>query len=191
MTKSRAGRKRKPGRREPNGKLSRRVDDKQARRSIDEQAAMQVGKEARQRVFGVSAADSASDQAGTVCGRLCLTGEITGDQLEAAKAFAATYSSYQRAMNSPRPPKAVEIGGITGGGSLNDITPERHTKALKQWDAAKRALVEANIYHRGSIYAACDYFALRDEMHLHMLGDLRVGLNALARHYGLVARRAA
>lgn len=184
-------RKRKTGKREPNGKLSRRVVDKQARRSIDEQSAMQVAKEARQRVFGVSEADSATDRAGTVCGRLCLTGEITGDQLEAAKAFAATYSAYQRAMNSPRPPKAVEIGGITGGGALNDITPEQHTKALKQWDAAKRALVEANMYHHGSIYAACDYLALRDELHLHMLGDLRVGLNALARHYGLVARRAA
>jgi hypothetical protein len=188
---ARGGKKRRTGKREPNGKLSRRIVDKQARRSIDEQSTMQVAKEARQRVFGVSEADSATELAGTVCGRLFLAREITQQQLDAAKAFAETYATYQRAMNSPRPPKAVEIGGITGGGALRDISPEQHVKAKERWDAAVKVLVEANHYHPGSIYAACDYLALRDELHPHMVGDFRVGMNSLARHYGLVARRAA
>src|SRR4051812_34351165 len=130
MTK---GHKRKPGKREPNGKPSRRNADKQARRTIDEQTAMQVAKEARQRVFGVSEGDSATELAGTVCGRLLLGREITQSQMDAAKAFAETYAIYQRAIDAPRPPKAVEIGAATGRGAMFDVTREQFVRALKQW----------------------------------------------------------
>jgi len=192
MGKTARGRKRKTGKREPNGKLSRRTSERQARRTVDEQAAMHVAKEARQRVFGISVEASGTELAGTVCGRLLLQGSLTQQQMDAAKAFADTYAGYQRAMDSPRPPKAVEIGGATGRGSLLDVSPEQAKLARKRWDAAVRVLVEANMYHRAAtLYAAADYLVLRDEMHGHMVGDLRLALNALARHYGLVARRAA
>lgn len=182
------GRKRKQGKREPNGKLSRRKDDKQARRTIDEQASMQVAREARQRVFGVSAEDSATELAGTVCGRLRLIRSITGAQHEAAKAFASTYAAYQRALNSPRPPKAVEIGAATGGGNAIDISPEQHAKALNDWDRVTTLLSRANGYHRGAtLYAACDYLVLRDELHIHLVPDLHIALDYLVRHYGLQA----
>lgn len=188
----RGGRKRKAGKREPNGKLSRRKDERQARRSIDEQANMAVGKEARVRVHGVPAEHAGTDLAGTVCGRLVLQGSISPDHHEAAKAFAATYARYQRAIGSPRQPKAVEIGAATGGGSETDMTPEQCDKARRQWEDAVRALQEANAQHRSAtIFAACDYLVLRDEYHPHLFGDLRLGLNALARHYGLEARTAA
>lgn len=185
MTK---GRKRKPGPRSKNGRLSNRAVDRQAMRSIDEQQAMQVAKEARQRLFGLSVEQSATERAGTVCGRLALQGSITTRQLEAAKAFARTYADYQWAMNSPRPPKAVEIGAATGRGGGLDISPEQHRKAIAAWDSVRRSLVEANSEYRGAnLIAACDYLVLRDEMHGHMIGDLRLALNALVRHYGLMA----
>jgi hypothetical protein len=188
MGRQRAGRKRKPGKREPNGKLSRRVDDKQARRTIDEQAAMQVGKEARQRVFKVSAEDSATELAGTVCGRLRLIRSITVAQHEAAKAFAATYQAYQRALNSPRSPKAVEIGAATGRGEGIDLTPEQHARALYEWDKVTRLLSLANGIHRHTtLYAACDYLILRDELHEHLVPDLHIALDYLVSHYGLRA----
>ncbi|MDB6035996.1 MAG: hypothetical protein JWM16_6334 [Verrucomicrobiales bacterium] len=181
-------RKRKTGKREPNGKLSRRVVDKQARRSIDEQSAMQVAKEARQRQFGVPAEASGTDRAGTVVGRLAMKGTLTTAQLEAAKAFATSYSKYQRALNSPRPPKAVEIGGATGRGDASDISPEQHVKALREWDAAKMCLSEANGFHRhATLYVACDYLVIRDELQEHLVGDLKLALNALVHFYGLNA----
>lgn len=149
---------------------------------------MQVAKEARQRVFGLSAEQSATERAGTVCGRLALQGTITTRQLEASKAYASTYAAYQRAMNSPRPPKAVEIGAATGRGESLDVTVEEKWRAINAWDRARRALVEANGFHRhASLIAACDYLVLRDEMHGHMIGDLRLALNVLVRHYGLLA----
>jgi hypothetical protein len=185
---SRPGRKRKNGKREPNGKLSRRNDDKQQRRTIDEQSAMQVAKEGRQRVFKVSAEDSGTELAGTVCGRLRLIRSISGAQHEAAKAFAATYAAYQRALNSPRSPKAVEIGAATGRGEGPDLTPEQHIKALGDWDRVTRLLSRANGYHRGAtLYAACDYLILRDEFHIHLVPDLHIALDYLVDHYGLKA----
>src|SRR3954469_1743653 len=99
MGKTKAGRKRKAGNREPNGKLSRRIDDKQARRSIDEQSAMQVAKEARQRVFGVSAAESGTELAGSICGRLLLQGTISREHYDAAVAFQETYATFLRAID--------------------------------------------------------------------------------------------
>jgi hypothetical protein len=185
---SRPGRKRKNGKREPSGKLSRRKDDRQERRTIDEQSAMQVAKEGRQRVFKVSAEDSGTELAGTVCGRLRLTRSISGAQHEAAKAFAATYAAYQRALNSPRSPKAVEIGGATGRGEGPDLTPEQHARALYAWDKVTRLLTLANGIHRNAtLYAACDYLILRDEYHIHLVPDLHVALDYLVDHYGLKA----
>jgi hypothetical protein len=180
------GRKRKPGKREPSGKLSRRKVEKQARRTIDEQAAMQVAKDARRRVYGVKPEDTGTELAGTVCGRLQLIRSITPAQHEAAKAFAATYAAYQRAIGSPRPPKAVEIGAATGRGADTEISPEEHRRAVAAWDKVCRLLALENQFHRDmTLYAACDYLILRDEFHIHMVPDLHVALDYLVMHYGL------
>jgi len=188
----RGGRKRRIGKRETNGKLSRRIEDKQARRSIDEQSAMQVAKEARQRVFGVSEADSATELAGSVCGRLLLQGSISREQLDAAIAYQETYAAFQRAIDAPAPPRAVNIGGFSSG-APRDMSPDQCEKFKARWKAAKSVLTELDIAQRGTsvTYAACDYIVLNDRFLPHLFGDLRLGLNALARHYGLVARRAA
>ncbi len=184
------GRKRKSGKREASGKLSRRKDDKQVRRSIDEQSAMQVAKEARQRVFGVSPQDSATELAGSVCGRLLLQGSINREQMDAAVAFQETYAAYQRAMDSPPPPRAVNIGGFSSG-TPREISTEQSIKAKAHWKAACTALSRANEEHRSTaLYAACQYVVLRDEFLPHLFGDLRLALNALSRHYGLLARAA-
>ena len=45
--------------------------------------------------------------------------------------------------------------------------------------------------NRGNLYAAIDLCVIKEiELH-HMVGDVRLVLNALARHYGLDSRRAA
>ncbi len=188
---AKAGRKRKAGKREANGKLSRRVVDKQARRSIDEQSAMSVGKEARQRVHGVSAADSGTELAGSVCGRLLLQGSINRQQMDAAIAHQEAYAAFHRAIDAPAQPRAVNIGAATGG-SGRDLSPEQCAKAKKRWKDAKAVLVDLDTAQRGAAttYAAIDYIVLQERFLPHMFGDLRLGLNALARHYGLMARAA-
>lgn len=187
---SRGGRKRKQGKREPSGKLSRRTAERQARRTTDEQSAMQVAKEARQRVFGVRVADSGTELAGTICGRLLLQGSINRAQLDAATALQETYAAYQRAVDSPPPPRAVNIGGFSSG-SASEMSPERAAKAKADWENACRALSRANEEHRTTaLYAACLYVVLREQFLPHLFGDLRLALNALARHYGLLARAA-
>jgi hypothetical protein len=42
------------------------------------------------------------------------------------------------------------------------------------------------LLNRGTnLVAALDYCVLRDEGYEHLLGDLRVALNVLRRHYGM------
>ena len=154
---------------------------------------MRVAREARERIFGVPEKDSATELAGSVCGRLLLRGLLSQPQMDAAKAFAAAYAAYHRAIDAPRPPKAVEIGAASGRGSGMDVTPEQAQRAKDNWRHACNALREANCEptNRGcTLYASCDYLVLRDENQPHLIGDLRVALNVLARNYGLVARAA-
>ncbi len=182
---AKGGRKRKPGKREPNGKLSRKAAHVQQRRTTDEEAAMSVAKEARVRVHDVAPEHAGTDLAATVVGRLYLAGELEPEQMNAARLLADTYASYQRAVDSPRPPKAVNIGGASGA-LPPDVSPEAATRARSAWGTITGVLQAANNVHRGAtLYAACDYIVLRDEHHPHMNGDLRLGLNAIAQAYGL------
>jgi hypothetical protein len=187
---AKGGRKRKQGKREPNGQLSRKAEHMQERRAVDEEVAMSTGKKARERVHGVAAEHSGTELAGSVIGRLYLAGLIEPEQLNAARLLIDTYASYQRAVDSPRPPKAVNIGG-TSGAIPADVSPENATRARSAWGTITGVIQAANNVHRGAtIYAACDYIVLRDEEQLHLLPSLRLGLNAIARAYGLAEKAA-
>lgn len=186
----RGGRPRKKGKREANGKLSRRVEDKQARRSLDEQAAMLTAREGRERVHGVRMTDSATDLAGSVAGRLYLKGGLTTGQLKAAWYLRDTYAAFQRAVDSPRPPKAVALGQSSGG-EAPDVSAEQSARARKNWRTMTGLLQDENCVHRGAaIYAACDFIVLRDLDLPHLEDSLKLGLDAIARTYGLEAKAA-
>jgi hypothetical protein len=184
------GRKRKPGKREPNGKPSRRKADKQAMRTLEEQGTMQVARDARRRVHGVSVSDTGTDLAGSVVGRLYLAGGLTVEQISAANILRDVYASFQRAVDSPRPPRAVAIGEASGP-SPRDVSEEAAYQAKSQWKAIERLLGKVNAVHRGStIYAACYYVVLSDLDLPHLFPDMRIGLDAIAASYGLAARAA-
>jgi hypothetical protein len=72
------------------------------------------------------------------------------------------------------------------------MSREQCEKAKDRWKAAKDVLLALDVAQRGKsvAYAACDYIVLQDKFLPHLFGDLRLGLNALARHYGLLARAA-
>ena len=152
---------------------------------------MGVAKAARIRVHKVAPEHAGTDLAATVVGRLYLKGQLEPEQLNAARLFADTYAAYQRAVDSPRPPKAVNIGGASGP-SPRDVSPETAVRAARQWGAITGVLQVANNKHPGSaIYAACDYVVLRDQELPHLFVDMRLGLDAIARQYGLGERSAA
>lgn len=186
MGKTKAGRKRKAGNREPSGRAQRAPV-----RTVEEDA-MQVAKEARQRVFGVLEDDCTQPEAGTAVGRLLLKGAISRDHYDAAIAFQETYATFLRAIDAPpSSPKAVNIGGASGP-SPPDMSPERAKQARERWKEVCWALSVANVaFPENVLYLACDRILLRDVDQPELHGDLRLGLNALVRHYGLSAREAA
>ena len=186
-----AGRKRKAGVKRINGRISRRESDRQAQRSLEQQDAMSVARSARERVFGVDRVHSGTELAGSFVGRLYLTGEIRRHQLDAARAFCVEWVAYSRALGLPAQPRAVDLSGIRSG-SAYEITPEQQRTAVARWDASVWAVTEANMQCReGALYPALYYCVLLDQSHTHMVGDMRLGLNALARHYRIAEADAA
>lgn len=178
-----SGRKRKTGVKRINGRISRRIVDRQAQRSLEQQDAMSVAREARERVFGVDHLHSGTELAGSFVGRLYLAGEVRRHQLDAARTFCTEWVAYSRALGLPSQPRAVDLSGVRTG-SVYDITPEQQHAAVARWDASVWAVSEANMQCRdGALYAALYYCVLMDQSLTHMVGDMRLGLNALARHY--------
>ena len=152
---------------------------------------MSVAKAARVRVNKVAPEHAGTDLASTVVGRLYLQGKLEPEQLSAARLLADTYAAYQRAVDSPRPPKAVNIGGASGP-TPQDVSPDFAHRARSQWGAITGLLQAENNKHRTTaIYAACDYVVLRDIDLPHLFADMRIGLDAIARQYGLGERSAA
>lgn len=151
---------------------------------------MSVAKAARVRIHKVAPEHAGTDLAASVVGRLYLNGDLEPEQLGAARLFADTYATYQRVMDSPRPPKAINIGGASGP-EPRDVSPEYAQRARSQWGTITGVLQAANNAHRSAtIYAACDYIVLRDLELPHLIADMRLGLNAIAQSYGLAARAA-
>ena len=72
---------------------------------------------------------------------------------------------------------------------LRDVQKQRHqmTNFAREYDHMAMSLRSARA--RGltmarTLIAALDYLVLRNEFHKHLIGDLRVALNALGHHYG-------
>lgn len=190
------GPKKKPGKREANGQLSRKPAEREARHidglDREQQDTIAVAVEARQRVFGVPAPISRDQMAGSAIGRLCLQGLITRLQYDAAMSYAAEVESYGLAYRSPRQPGAVNLNATKGGaGDYENVALVQRIMADR--DATNRAILDKQIEigNFGNLKGALDTVVLRD-VHLdHLLGDLRTALNALVKRYGLEAGRAA
>ena len=184
------GRRLKPGKREPNGRLSRRAADRTARMldglAREERDALAVGLEARQRVHGVPARNSRDQMAGSYIGRLCISGEISRVQYDAAMQWLADGEDYSRVRRSPRPPGAVDLNRIHGGSTDGeDVAFAR--RAVERYEAAVAAVQERQLELRNTavLFAALSHIVGRDLELPHMVGDCREALNALARVYKL------
>ncbi len=210
MVSVRRGPKLQPGKRQKNGRLSQSAEFEKARirarADQEEWDAMSAGLMARHRLYGIPYPPDPFDRskkgtphvmdqlAGHLIGRLVINGTLTNLQGDAAGKYAEDVANYRQAMSGPRPPGAVDLNAVHGGTS----TAAEHTafvqRAVRRFMGEERgkvggvcgALQGAAAANRGAnIYAAMDYFVLRDEFHAHMLRDLKLGLDALTAFYKL------
>jgi hypothetical protein len=143
----------------------------------------------RMKMFGLSEKDARDQKAATFIGRLNLTDKkalISNAQYDAATAFLEVYDKYKRAIGAP---DALKQSGGVGGGESTDEYASWCQRAKANYDAAIAAIrAEQEIHTGANMYAALDYLVCRDEQHWHMVGDVRLALNALAHHFGLQSK---
>ena len=173
---------RKKGGRSRNGMAPREHSGRIDRRWAADQrqkAAMETALEARQRIFGLSETQARDPLAGSTIGRMVLHGELSRDQGQMAVKYSEVINAYQRAIcaptgiNEPRPD--------TSGGGDYEAFCER---AKSRYDGMMMALRDLSMEQRSAVvFKALDQFITQDN-HIPMLvGDLRIGLNRLHRHF--------
>lgn len=190
------GRKRKQGKREANGKLSRKPEQVAQRLNEafdrEEREALAVGVEARMRLWKVPEALSRDQKLGSFVGRLCMAREISLAQYDAAMKWLESCEAHSWAIASPKRPNAVDINAARGA----PTAPENLSlvaRIMEKHQGAKKAVqAEQDILGlHAHLFGALQYLVEQDvELH-HLVGDLRYALNALARFYKLEEREAA
>lgn len=184
-----AGRKRKAGRREPNGRIRREADDANADPFFE-----------RMRRYNLSATDARDQRSSTVIGRLLLAHlesgckdhiGITEAEYEAGARFATDSAAYARCLQSPRGVGVAET--LTGSG--DDEAHARYVAIIKAaYEDARKCLErlqERDGYRGTTIFDAVRFVAEQDLDLPHLFPGLRVGLRELAGHYGYIAARKA
>lgn len=185
------GTKLKAGARLANGRLSRKKADVMDRVNgaieREERETLRPGIEARIRVHGIAPEVSRDQRAGSFVGRLCMSKELSMRQYEAAMRFLEDHRNNAMAIRAPRDPSGVDLNRVHGN-SLAEENVEFVRRATKRWREACTAVQERQNEMRGhgAIYAALYACVIRDTEAHHMVGWLREGLNALAKHYGFV-----
>lgn len=180
-------RKRMAGLREPNGRLSRRKAGVAERERESERDVMRTAIEARMRVFGLSEEDAKRQEGGTVIGRMYQAKAISIDQMRAAERYREVRNAYSCAMDAkPDTGRAPRDGFGEAGYEGFCIAAKAAHKDMMN---ALQALCQE---HRSPApISALDQFIVRDLHVGHMVGDLRLALNCLHRHFAHGERRRA
>lgn len=186
------GRKSRAGKREPNGRLSRQIEDVVTRLGEDriladqqERATVAPAIVARSRVFGVPVAIGLDQRAGTFVGRLRMADELTLHQYIAAELYRDQCEVYAFAMAAPRQPGAIDLNATRG--TTNTENVEASQRACSQYEKALEAVTAAQnkLRLRANLYGALNLCVVQDRELPHLVDDLRLALNALVKHYGL------
>lgn len=147
-----------------------------------------TAREARTRVFGVDSLDTMNPDTATVVGRLKRAKVINAGQLKAAYRYEACVMAYRSAVGAPTARGNTDMSGGSAAEYLGSEL-ERHQRAIARYEGASRAVLDENALHkhRGSNFpAALDTIVMRDVDVIHMHGDLRLALNALAHYFGCI-----
>lgn len=144
--------------------------------------ARRTATEARQRIYLLSERLSATQEAGSAVGRLRLTGELSEEQYFAANTFEQIAHDYSRAILIRPVPSAGDFNrtqGFDGHDGSDARYVERCQVAIQSYRESRRALFEASDAAYHAVWAWVCY----DQAIQRLVGDLRLGLNALARLY--------
>lgn len=148
----------------------------------------------RMRVFGLSEKEARDQKAATYVGRLCLAGlrkstdGISQAQYDAAQAYLEARQNFQKAVKSPN---ALATGNGGASGAEGPGYEQWCQRAVVKFEAIKLAIQTEQGFHenRGAnMWAAVNYLLERDEQMPHLIGDLRLALNAVGHHLGLIAK---
>lgn len=188
-------RKKKSGTREKNGRLSRKPEDIEARRKLAWDAAAQDAvstvMEARQRLYGLSETDARDQKAGSFIGRLYMSKELSRSQYEALCMYGESAYANASITPGPKPDTAFDPNRVVG---ISWEENEARDKAIRERHRKAQAAVQEKqneLRLTANLFSALYECVQRDREVYHMIGDLRAAANALARHYGLEARKAA
>src|SRR5262245_47165749 len=169
----RRGRKRKLGRRHPNGKLV------QARHASPAVIAAAMP---HRRGCGEHAVNQLAE---TALGRAQLADEIDKVQYAAGSQYAAVWHQYLAVLNGPRKPSGGHGRAFDCGGCL-DLTETSFClcrERQRRWREVRAVLA------RSGALIEVEAIALYDrELAEGFHATLRLGLDALARHFGLTPR---
>jgi len=176
----RAGRKRKMGEREGNGRISRALYHEDERK---------VALDARRRVFGLTKKQAEHELAGTLVGRLALQGYLCPGDAEQIKRgermaqtaveFANLYREYQTVLQGPSEPRTVALERSPVGYPQEDLTAYQRA-IVSRWEAVYEALAP----YRLCFDALLDVAVHEEWPDEYGLINLRLGINRLARLWG-------
>lgn len=182
MSKRRAGRKRKQGIREPNGRLSRATYKQQA---IPAEAIQQRAR------MAPKASEDALRTEGTPLALLRANGDITTTQLDAGEKLGQLWRRWARAASiPPRWPVTSE------GGGEHEVTADQWARLKHDIDEAMRVI--GTCPQSRFVYTALECVCVDEDMPRHLeighamrprvLSALTVGLDALAQHFRILPR---
>lgn len=173
-------RKRKIGRREPNGRIQRSHEPANAAPFAE-----------RMRRYGLSEKDARDQKSSTVIGRMYLNGELTEAQYEAGAKLATDSADYARCLQSPRGMGIAET--LTGSGD-EEAAARYVAKVKRAYEGARdvlKRLQERDGLRGTTIFDAVRFVVEQDLELPHLFPGLRIGLTELAAYYGTAAERKA
>lgn len=189
------GRKRKNGPREPNGKPSRAKVPTSPKVVVPEN---ESPLKLRAAVFGLTLAEARDQKAGSFIGRLQMLhvrdktdpSGLSQAQYDAGIRYLELRNQFHKQIGSGEAIYERVEGLVTI--MSEDEREEQWSKIKARWHDVRDCIQQAQNQSRGNLWAALDYCVVRNESHGHMIGDLRLALNALANFFerGRVRRAA-
>lgn len=186
------GPRRQEGRREANGRLSRKKVDITRKLNGDldkvERETLRVGIEARHELFGIASSRLRDVRAESYVGRLAMDGALVERQFEAAMEYLGAYHAMTMAVGS-RQPGAVNLNRTRGLPGPENVTES--IRALARWDGARKAIQarQNEMRAQGALIAALQYCVIEDRQLPHLVEWLKIALDALADHFQIGDKR--
>lgn len=145
---------------------------------IGDEAPDLLARRKRVALYGGTIEEAADQIRGSVIGRLRISKEISETQHDALQRYFEMNERYFASIQAPDSLRSK------GGGSAMSIPDDSADERLaERWGKAREYVVNANQGHNGNLLAALQFIVVNDQFYEHMIGDVRLAANALARYY--------